>query len=514
LIEAVEAGADKDQKEREEILSNILNWDNASARFIWQGTMYNNSFNMKLMDPDNAQQVVEAVKHAWAYSDWMNADRKIGESEQDFVFKHLPSLKHYGDNFNVKDLHDHQVRVNLYQLSLIPEEVHKQLAGKGVTHYFGSGGVPNLDEMEEYRGKIAPGREDRNGLWDDVGGCYRPKRNYVITGTGTDNGSAAVAAHEAGHAMGSNFGYDDSPELIKFHEEVYDKLNKYNAYFTRGGPGGSFGRKELLAEGIAKYVKNGRADVVAFANEGFVDWLEKEVLKVGKGNSNKASSGTTHSPIGKEEEPQSVSPERSSNTVHKSRLYRNTFDVRQGNKKIGEMKLGDAYERKGDGGPGEAGQAAQAFPGVTREGETVARINSIEVAEGVQGQGIGQQLYLGALSSHGADWYYNTQTYPGATNALKALAKKGLIEIHWDKEPDWGEKGGVHLIKLTDKGREAAAGNVVPADKENLAEEEEERQDTEWMNRTNTPNKEDKPTEKKSGGIFSRLWQARRGNKS
>lgn len=96
------------------------------------------------------------------------------------------------------------------------------------------------------------------------------------------------------------------------------------------------------------------------------------------------------------------------------------------------------------------------FPGLVKTGEKVGRINLIEIKDGFQGFGLGQLLYLHSFDNGGADWYYNSQTYPPATNTLKSLSKKGYIELHWwPKEPDWGNPGDKHLVRITEKGRQA-----------------------------------------------------------
>ncbi len=123
-------------------------------------------------------------------------------------------------------------------------------------------------------------------------------------------------------------------------------------------------------------------------------------------------------------------------------------------KERGQMSLGVPIGN-------ETRTANRMFPGVMKEGEKATRVQGVEVDDALQGKGLGQMLYLGAMINHGSDWYYNSQTYPPATNTLKALAKKGWLEVHWQErrrgegDPDWDKPGGIHLVKVTPEGKEA-----------------------------------------------------------
>jgi len=84
-----------------------------------------------------------------------------------------------------------------------------------------------------------------------------------------------------------------------------------------------------------------------------------------------------------------------------------------------------------------------------KDGEQVRRINDVWV-DGPRNQGLGKALYLAAHADGG--WLYNSQAEPGAVNALKALAKEGLIEVYWDRSPLWNDVGGAHASRITQKG--------------------------------------------------------------
>jgi hypothetical protein len=113
-----------------------------------------------------------------------------------------------------------------------------------------------------------------------------------------------------------------------------------------------------------------------------------------------------------------------------------SYSITSGGTTAGEIELGRI------GSPRESQAARAAFPNLIGPNETVSRIHGIEIHEPHRGKGLGQKLYLKGMKQHKADWYYNSQAEPGAVNALNALARKGLIEIHW-KEP-----GGAHLVRL------------------------------------------------------------------
>lgn len=56
------------------------------------------------------------------------------------------------------------------------------------------------------------------------------------------------------------------------------------------------------------------------------------------------------------------------------------------------------------------------------------------------------------MAEHKDSWFYNSQTFPDATNALKVLASKGLAEIYWIQTPEFGEFGENHINRITDRG--------------------------------------------------------------
>ncbi len=133
------------------------------------------------------------------------------------------------------------------------------------------------------------------------------------------------------------------------------------------------------------------------------------------------------------------------------------YEMYQGSKKVGYMEVGHAG--------GDSKVARRMFPEQVGAEDKVSRIFGIEVKDKLHGQGLGQMTYLGSMIQHGADWYYNSQTEPGASRALMALARKGLIELHWARKAEPGVfeggsgsgAGGIHLVRVTEAGRKAFA---------------------------------------------------------
>lgn len=91
--------------------------------------------------------------------------------------------------------------------------------------------------------------------------------------------------------------------------------------------------------------------------------------------------------------------------------------------------------------------AARMFPDVVDPSKPVQRINGIRLNSSYRGLGIGQTQYLDMLNQHPDSWHYNSQAYEPAVNALNALKKKGLADVHWK-----GGEGGVHVVKTTPEG--------------------------------------------------------------
>lgn len=131
---------------------------------------------------------------------------------------------------------------------------------------------------------------------------------------------------------------------------------------------------------------------------------------------------------------------------------------------VGGMNISDPSQS-------EARTARNMFPLIQmNEASKVSRIGGVDIDDEYQGIGLGQMLYLRSFDKSGADWHYNSQTFPPATNTLKAMQDKGWIELHWrGREPDYDEEGGIHLARITPEGRDAYR-DLAPIHKEKLVD--------------------------------------------
>lgn len=127
----------------------------------------------------------------------------------------------------------------------IPDKIHKQLAAKGVQLYFGPPESTDLDEMWGIRDEKARNRDRRT--MKQVAGFYSPSSKRVIISSDPRYGSASLATHEIGHAIGDVLGVDHHPELHLWHNKLKPKLGRY--YLQNGND--FAGAQELWAEGVA-----------------------------------------------------------------------------------------------------------------------------------------------------------------------------------------------------------------------------------------------------------------------
>ena len=86
------------------------------------------------------------------------------------------------------------------------------------------------------------------------------------------------------------------------------------------------------------------------------------------------------------------------------------------------------------------------------QGEPIRRTSGIMINEPYKGQGYGKIVWLTHMAQFPDAWFYNSQTWPDATNLFKALAGKGLMEIYWSREPSFDRDGGPHVCRITQQG--------------------------------------------------------------
>lgn len=108
-------------------------------------------------------------------------------------------------------------------------------------------------------------------------------------------------------------------------------------------------------------------------------------------------------------------------------------------------------------GVSETQGSRRMFPELIGESDTVARIHGSDLHPGLHGRGIGQQMYVDAMSENPAAWFYNSGNSEEATRAIEALNRKGLIDLHWDRHP-----GGPRVMRLTPDGKAiAGTGSLI-----------------------------------------------------
>lgn len=109
------------------------------------------------------------------------------------------------------------------------------------------------------------------------------------------------------------------------------------------------------------------------------------------------------------------------------------------------------------GNPGyENRTAKRMFPGIINQEDKVGRINGIVLHPEFRGYGIGQLQYLDMLNNSGSNWLYNSQVEEPASQALRSLHKKGLIDLHWKKHPlGYDDVNGIHIARINEKGKKS-----------------------------------------------------------
>ena len=172
-----------------------------------------------------------------------------------------------GPRLTVNNSSSPAVQEHLQHLALLPDHMLTKLRAAGAQFFVGEGGVPQLDSMDHLEG-VQPRGWPPGKTWDNVDGAYVDGK-VIIGNAGTAHGTKSIALHETGHMIGEKFGYDDAPELIAFHQQLYPHLPPY---LQQDGPGGKAGRQEFFAEGIVRRAMGAEAKSPEFKE--FFNWID------------------------------------------------------------------------------------------------------------------------------------------------------------------------------------------------------------------------------------------------
>ena len=155
-------------------------------------------------------------------------------------------LSLFGDSLEVINISHPQVQENLSHLGFIPEGLVQRLLSEGMKVEIGPYDVIGLTEDEYYKTHSPRGWVNKND-WSNVPGCWDPNEKTAYIGTGVC-GSISVTLHEVGHGIGYLLGLNKKKKVIQAHNRLFSQLIEYE---QQGGPGGTAGREEFLAESVA-----------------------------------------------------------------------------------------------------------------------------------------------------------------------------------------------------------------------------------------------------------------------
>jgi hypothetical protein len=176
-----------------------------------------------------------------------------------------------GPRLTITEIDSPFVQEHLRNLAMLPDHLLIKLREGGGEFFAGEGGVPDLDSMD-YLDRVIPRGWPPTLSWNDADGAYDKDHKRVLMGKAHPDvamGTKSLALHEAGHMIGDILGYDDAPELIAFHKQLYPHLPPY---LQQEGPGGKAGRQEFFAEGIVRRAMGAEAKSPEF--KPFFDWID------------------------------------------------------------------------------------------------------------------------------------------------------------------------------------------------------------------------------------------------
>jgi hypothetical protein len=163
------------------------------------------------------------------------------------------------------------LRVHIEDLGLIPVVMLKILEKKGLRIIIGDKTMTRFSDDDRF--KHAP-RGWTVSDWSRVPGAYDSLEKIVYAGDNKLHGCLSLALHEYGHAAGDLLNLDNSKIVIQAHKRLYNKLT---AYKQQGGPGGSAGRKELLAESFEDYFKKNKREFIEEYDEKWYKFISNAI---------------------------------------------------------------------------------------------------------------------------------------------------------------------------------------------------------------------------------------------
>ena len=109
-----------------------------------------------------------------------------------------------------------QVLSAVDQIAALPSHVAGRLLDGLQGIYIGIGMAPDLDDMNDLRGRPVDPRNPHGATWDLIPGAYR--EGVLVVGSGGKPLTSSIFLHEAGHALDEMDGWmSGSPNFIALH---------------------------------------------------------------------------------------------------------------------------------------------------------------------------------------------------------------------------------------------------------------------------------------------------------
>jgi hypothetical protein len=178
----------------------------------------------------------------------------------------------FGDSLTLTDIRESAVRLHLEHLALLPDPLITRMKAMGVKIKLSSTDMPNMDKDPKWQ--QAP-RGWTQSSWKGVPGAFDTSANTVYAGQG-GHGSSSLVLHEYGHAFGKNFNLNSATEVTAAHKRLYSKLS---SYLQQGGPGGTAGQSEFLADSFGDLFMYTKDQFIRKYDEDWYRFLSLSALK-------------------------------------------------------------------------------------------------------------------------------------------------------------------------------------------------------------------------------------------